>query len=172
MEILHINPSTKNVNQFDKMVNAGKHVFVLIYMEGCGPCNETRPEWTKIENILGKSQEKIKYPNVVIADVDQNVSNNIKHIGNISHFPTMKYISGKGKIIEEYEGERNIDAFINWIDRKHGNVVDNTPSSRSIRGGRRRRRSSRTRSRSTRKNRYRQSHKNASWKKKYNSKRY
>ena len=171
MEILHINPSTKNVDQFDKMVNDGKHVFILIYMEGCGPCNETRPEWKKIKNILGKSQQKIKYPDVVIADVDQSVSNNIKHIGNISHFPTMKYISGKGKIVEPYEGERNIDAFINWIDSKHGNVIDNTPKSyQSIRAGRRRRRSSRTRSRSTRKNRYRQRRWNP--KKKYNSKRY
>jgi len=51
MEFLHINPSTKNAHTFDKMVNDGKNVFVLIYMEGCGPCNQTRPEWTKLKNL-------------------------------------------------------------------------------------------------------------------------
>ena len=29
-------------------------VFILIFMEGCGPCNATRPEWKKMENVLNK----------------------------------------------------------------------------------------------------------------------
>lgn len=127
MEFLHIN-SSNNVEEFDKMVNDGKHVFVLIYMEGCGPCNATRPEWTKIKNILGQPQQKIKYPGVVIADVDQIVCNNIKHISSLSGFPTMRYISDRGNVVENYENDRSIDAFIKWIDSKHGNFVDNTPS--------------------------------------------
>ena len=43
-------------------------IFLLIFMEGCGPCNATRPECKKIENVL-----KDKYKNndnIVIADVD------------------------------------------------------------------------------------------------------
>ena len=128
MEFLHINSSNDNAQKFDKMVNDGKHVFVLIYMEGCGPCNATRPEWTKIENILGQPQQKIKYPGVVIADVDQIVCNNIKHISSLSGFPTMRYISDRGNVVENYENDRSIDAFIKWIDSKHGNFVDNTPS--------------------------------------------
>ena len=132
MEFLHINPSTANAHMFDKMVDDGKHVFVLIYMEECKPCEATRPEWTKIQNILGDSQQKMKYPGVVIADVDQSVSNNIKHISGLSGFPTMRYISDKGKVIENYEKDRSIDAFINWIDSKHGTFVDNTPSPSSF----------------------------------------
>jgi Thioredoxin len=185
MEFLHINPSTANAHMFDKMVDDGKHVFVLIYMEGCGPCEATRPEWTKIQNILGDSQQKMKYPGVVIADVDQSVSNNIKHISGLSGFPTMRYISDKGKVIENYEKDRSIDAFINWIDSKHGTFVDNTPSPSSFktmtspsatsrrtaqgRTRRRQRRSSRKRIRS--KSSRRQSKKNAGWKWKPRNKR-
>ena len=139
MEFLHINSSHNNAQQFDKMVNDGKHVFVLIYMEGCGPCNATRPEWTKIKNILGQSQQKIKYPGVVVADVDQIVCNNIKHISDLSGFPTMRYISDRGKIVENYENDRSIDSFIKWIDSKHGNFVDNTPHMKTAQGRRRRR---------------------------------
>ena len=163
MEFLHINPSTKNAHVFDKMVNDGKHVFVLIYMEGCGPCNATRPEWTKIKNILGESQQKRKYPNVVIADVDQILCNNIKHISSLSGFPTMRYISGKGNVVENYEKDRSIDSFIHWIDAKHGNFVDNTHSFQSTRRRRGRRSSRRSRNRS---------HKNAGWKWKPRNKRH
>lgn len=189
MEFLHINPSTSNAHMFDKMVDDGKHIFVLIYMEGCGPCEATRPEWTKIQNILGHPQQKMKYPDVVIVDVDQVVSNNIKHISGLSGFPTMRYISGKGKVIENYEKDRSIDAFINWIDSKHGNFVDNsTPNSSSFntmthttpirvsgQGRPRRRKSSRS-SRSSRRSKHvkinsQKSRKNAGWKWKLRNKR-
>ena len=176
MEFLHINSSNKNTQQFDKMVNDGKHVFVLIYMEGCRPCNETRPEWTKIENILGQPQQKIKYPGVVVADVDQIVCNNIKHISDLSGFPTMRYISDRGNIVENYENDRSIDAFIKWIDSKHGNFVDNTPHMKTAQGGRRRRRRNsrsmrRTRTRSRTRTKYSHSRKNAGWKRKPRNKR-
>ena len=176
MEFLHINSSNKNAQQFDKMVNDGKHVFVLIYMEGCRPCNETRPEWTKIENILGQPQQKIKYPGVVVADVDQIVCNNIKHISDLSAFPTMRYISDRGNIVENYENDSSIDAFIKWIDSKHGNFVDNTPHMKTAQGGRRRRRRNsrsmrRTRTRSRTRTKYSHSRKNAGWKRKPRNKR-
>ena len=163
MEFLHINPSTKNVHMFDKMVDDGKHVFVLIYMEGCGPCIQTRPEWKKIKNILGEPDQKIKYPGVVVADVDQTVTNNIKHISDISGFPTMRYISGKGKIVENYNNDRLIDSFIKWIDSKHSNFIDKTPNfSKSKRFAQGRRRYKPRKSRRT--HRSTRTYKNAGWK--------
>ena len=85
------------------------------------------------------------------------VCNNIKHISDLSGFPTMRYISGRGNIVENYENDRSIDSFIKWIDSKHGNFVDKTPSisssvhsrsitplSRRIAQGRRRRRNRKT----------------------------
>ena len=181
MEILHINPSTNNAHMFDKIVDHGKHFFVLIYMEGCGPCNATRPEWTKIQNILGNQKEKMKYPDVVIVDVDQAVTNDINHISSLSGFPTMRYISGKGKVIENYENDRSIDAFINWIDSKHGNFVDSTPSSssfqtmthtKSVRGTGQGRSKHRRSSRFSRRNKHtRRRYKKAGWKWKPRNKR-
>jgi len=52
MKILHIDPKTKNSKLFNEYVEKGKDVFVIFYLEGCGPCNATRPEWKKIENAL------------------------------------------------------------------------------------------------------------------------
>ena len=51
MHFLHIN-SEKEVSQIDKHIKKGDNVFILVYMEGCGPCNATRPEWAKLEYAL------------------------------------------------------------------------------------------------------------------------
>jgi thiol-disulfide isomerase/thioredoxin len=123
MIFLHIDPTTKNTKHFNKYVSQGKQIFVLFYLEGCGPCNATIPEWKKIKNILS-----IKYKhnnNIVIADVDQELMREIKYLTNEPQgFPTMLYISNKGKINENYEEcnidrkDRTVDSFIEWIESK------------------------------------------------------
>jgi thiol-disulfide isomerase/thioredoxin len=99
-----------------------KRVFILIYMEGCGPCNSTRPEWSKIKNILKNYQNN---DNVAIVDIDKDLLDKLKYIDiNPSGFPTIKYINNKDKIIEDYENsniktkDRTIDSFIDWIISK------------------------------------------------------
>jgi len=115
MKFLHIN--NNNVKDINKYIKDGKHVFVLIYMEGCGPCNQVRPEWKKIENIFA-SKNNPKYNNVVIADIESEMMNNMKLINQPVGFPTMKYISNKGKHEENYEGGRDVNSFIEWINEK------------------------------------------------------
>jgi thiol-disulfide isomerase/thioredoxin len=123
MIFLHIDPTTKNTKKFNKYVAQGKQIFVLFYLEGCGPCNATRPEWKKIQNIL-----QLKYKNnnnVVIADVDQELMREIKYLTNEPKgFPSMIYIGNKGKVNENYEDcniskkDRTVDSFIEWIESK------------------------------------------------------
>ena len=100
MHILNID-SKKNIHKVDKMISQGKDVFILVYMVGCGPCNATRPEWTKIEGAL-----KNQYANndrFVIIDVNKDLLDGIKKIGSVDGFPTIKYIGNYGKTIEPYE---------------------------------------------------------------------
>jgi thiol-disulfide isomerase/thioredoxin len=123
MIFLHIDPTTKNTKNFNKYVSQGKQIFVLFYLEGCGPCNATRPEWNKIKNVLDM---KYKHNNnVVIADVDQELMKEIKFLTNQPKgFPTMLYITNKGRINEDYEDcniskkDRTIDSFVDWIESK------------------------------------------------------
>lgn len=132
MYILHIN-SEKDVSRIDKMIKQGKDVFMLVYMEGCGPCNATRPEWAKIESAL-----KDQYANndkLVVIDVNKDFMSSIKHIGKVDGFPTMKYIGNYGKTVESYEDssvkkkDRSVSSFINWIESKINKMVSTTPTS-------------------------------------------
>lgn len=131
----HANLSTKNIEEINKDIEDGKHVFVLIYMEGCGPCNATRPEWAKIKNMLDK-----KYKNkndIIIVDVDSRVSSALKHVGDIDGYPTMKYISKNGAMVEAYENssiskkDRSANSFVEWIESKMNNEHHRSNSSNS-----------------------------------------
>ena len=132
MHILHIN-SAKDVDKIDKYIKDNSDVFILIYMEGCGPCNATRPEWEKIESAL--KHQYSKNNKLVVIDVNKDYLSDIKHIGKVDGFPTMKYIGANGSIIESYESssvkkkDRSVNSFINWIESKINNVVSTTPTS-------------------------------------------
>jgi hypothetical protein len=134
MKVLHID-SEKNVEEVDKLIQKGNDVFILVYMVGCGPCNATRPEWSKIEPTL--KEQYAKNDKLVVIDINKDFLSKIKHIGNIDGFPTMKYIGNYGKIIEPYENssvkkkDRSITSFISWIESKINDVISTTPTSSS-----------------------------------------
>ena len=104
-------------------------------MDGCGPCNATRPEWAKMSHTLKKQYSGRK--DVAIIDVNKNVLPLIKSLGSVNGFPTMKYITDQGKTIESYEDsgvktkDRSVDSFINWIEGKimKGKIVSVAPAS-------------------------------------------
>jgi hypothetical protein len=111
--------TAKKINDIIKNT---KHVFILVYMVGCGPCNATRPEWKKMCQALENKYSS--NDNVAILDLDSKFMNEVKGIGDINGFPSMKYISNNGNKIELYEDsnipdkKRTSDSFINWIDSK------------------------------------------------------
>lgn len=121
MIFLHISKAAGNSALLDKYVNEGKCVFVLIYMDGCGPCEATRPEWAKLKHTLSAKYKNNN--NVVIADVNSDaLGAGITNIQNITGFPTMRMICKKGQLKEEFEQgkhlnkARTVDAFIEWIE--------------------------------------------------------
>ena len=130
MVFLHINRNTyyshigmDPVDKLNKYIHANKDVFVLIYMEGCGPCNATRPEWSKLKNVLKKY---INYENIVIVDIDKDFLEHVKYIKHHPNsFPTIRYITNNGNTVEDYEDstiknkDRSVDSFVEWINLKH-----------------------------------------------------
>ena len=120
MIFLHITAAAKNAHILNNYVADGKHVFALIYMDGCGPCNATRPEWAKLKSTL-----EYKYKsndNVIIADINSDALKEVNDFKNIQGFPTILFICNKGNKNEEFEKgkqlnkTRTVDAFIEWIE--------------------------------------------------------
>jgi glycerophosphoryl diester phosphodiesterase len=109
----------------DYMGNKDNKVFLLIFMEGCGPCNATRPEWKKLENVLSK--DFLKRPDIIIASIDHISVDKLTNLATKPpSFPTMRFIANGGKTVENYEDsnienkDRTIDSFVEWIKLKSG----------------------------------------------------
>ena len=132
MSILHI--STKDdVSKLKKILD--KPMAILVYMEGCGPCNATRPEWDKIK------VDKINNKNLHIVDLNKDLLDDElqTHIGNIDGFPTIKIIHGNNK--HDYNGNRTVSDFIDWINTNY--KKGGRKRGRKSRKGRKRRRKTR-----------------------------
>lgn len=109
MPILHINSGNKDT-ELPKLINHikdGKSVFLFVHMDGCGPCNATKPEWNKIEEPEDE--------NVYIADIEHTIPIDIEDIEEPSAFPSIRKIKN-GKVVDEYESERDAEHFNKWID--------------------------------------------------------
>lgn len=109
----------KTAKKINDIIKKAKHIFILVYMVGCGPCNATRPEWKKmcqsLENKYSLNDD------VAILDLDSEFMNEVEGLGDINGFPTMKYISDNGNMIEAYEDsnkDRSSKSFIEWIESK------------------------------------------------------
>ena len=124
MKFIHINQES-DVSQLKNSMHNNKDIFMLIYMDGCGPCNQVRPEWKKLENVLHKHKSNPKYKNVVIVDINKDILEQTKtNIKSPIGFPTITFVSKNGNVQEHFEDSnspnknREIDAFVAWIETK------------------------------------------------------
>ena len=126
-----INESGADLDEFNNSVSNGKDAYVLVFRDGCPPCEETLPKWHNIESEM---TDKYKNNNdVIVASINQLLLDKINHIGNIEGFPTMKHISKNGGVVEEYENspintkDRSTSSFIEWIEHNLGNHYSEKP---------------------------------------------
>ena len=125
MFVEHVNNADKAA-ELNTYIDNGTHVFMLIYMSGCGPCNAARPEWAKLEHSLGGQYGKKKPYKFIIADVNKYFAHLVHKIKQPNAFPTILYVSGNK--IENYEDSsindkrRDVDCFMNWIESHVGKI--------------------------------------------------
>jgi thiol-disulfide isomerase/thioredoxin len=128
------------IEKLNKHLNSkDDNIFILYFMEGCGPCNATRPEWSKLKNVL--SNDFLKKNDIVIVSIDKDLAEKLTVGKEPNSFPTMKYMKNKGKINENYEDsnisikDRSIDSFVEWIKTKTGNQNITKSEIKSLKGG-------------------------------------
>jgi len=129
MVYLEINKKNYNKGLIDKLnkhlSNKDAKIFILFYMEGCGPCNETRPEWSKLKNVLSK--DFLNKEDIVIVSIDKDLYSKLKNANKEPmSFPTIRFMTNAGENMQTYEDsevsnkDRTIDSFVDWIKLKTG----------------------------------------------------
>jgi len=95
-------------NFADVALDAEKHVLVEFYAPWCGHCKSLAP----IYDELGEKYKDSK--DIVIAKMD-STTNEVKDV-NIRGFPTLKlFKKGDNKVVE-YDGARDLDGFVKFLD--------------------------------------------------------
>jgi thiol-disulfide isomerase/thioredoxin len=129
MVYLEINRKNYGSGLIDKLnkylSNKDAKIFIFFYMEGCGPCNETRPEWSKLKNVL--SNDFLNKEDIVIVSIDKDLYSKLKNADKEPmSFPTIRFMTNAGENVQTYEDsdvsnkDRKIDSFVEWIKLKTG----------------------------------------------------
>ena len=140
------NDPQQDIDMLNNQVDDGKHIFLFTYMDGCGPCNQTKPKWDDMKNKIKNKDD------VVVVRINNKLFPLLKKMGSEpAGYPSIRYVSRNG--IEEYEDctasgvkDRSTDSFLRWIQHKTGSKLNRKPGyskttrrrhkrSRSQRGG-------------------------------------
>ncbi|KAL2941141.1 putative protein disulfide-isomerase A6 [Bienertia sinuspersici] len=102
----------------DVVMDKSKDVLVEFYAPWCGHCKSLAPIYEKVANAY-KSEE-----DVVIANLDADKHRDLAEKYGISGFPTLKFFPKNNKDGEDYEGGRDLDDFVSFINEKCGTSRD------------------------------------------------
>lgn len=107
-------------DNYDSVINGGKHAIVEFYAPWCGHCKRMTPEFKKLGAMV-ESDPKLK-GRVIIAKANADEHRSIGEKFSVKGFPTIKYLP-RGKAptaenAEDYNGPRTAEAFMEFIKQK------------------------------------------------------
>jgi len=102
-------------SNFDKIaLDPSKDVLVEFYAPWCGHCKSLTPKYEKV------AQSYEGEENVVIAKVDADQHKDLGGRYKVSGFPTIKWFPKNNKDGEDYNGGREAEDFVKFINEKTG----------------------------------------------------
>ncbi|CAA7388949.1 unnamed protein product [Spirodela intermedia] len=104
---------------FDEIVLDGtKDVLVEFYAPWCGHCKSLAPTYEKVATAFKMEDD------VVIANIDADQYKDLAEKYGVSGYPTLKFFSKSNKAGEDYDGDREVADFVNFINEKCGTSRD------------------------------------------------
>lgn len=108
--------TSDNFNEI--VLDKTKDVLVEFYAPWCGHCKGLAPTYEKVAAAF-KSED-----GVVIANLDADKYKDLGEKYGVSGYPTLKFFPKNNKDGEEYDGGRDLDDFVNFINEKCGTSRD------------------------------------------------
>ncbi|KAL2254173.1 protein disulfide-isomerase like 2-1-like [Sesamum indicum] len=104
---------------FDEIaLDEKKDVLVEFYAPWCGHCKNLAPTYEKVATAFKQEED------VVIANVDADKYRDLGEKYGVSGFPTLKFFPKNNKAGEDYDGGRDLDDFVTFINEKCGTSRD------------------------------------------------
>ncbi|KAG8369092.1 hypothetical protein BUALT_Bualt15G0114200 [Buddleja alternifolia] len=106
-------------DNFDEIVlDEKKDVLVEFYAPWCGHCKSLAPIYEKVASAFKQEED------VVIANVDADKYKDLAEKYGVSGYPTLKFFPKNNKAGEDYDGGRDADDFVTFINEKAGTSRD------------------------------------------------
>ncbi|CAN6345351.1 unnamed protein product [Urochloa humidicola] len=100
---------------FDPIVlDETKDVLVEFYAPWCGHCKHLAPVYEELASVFKQDE------GVVIANLDADKHTDLAEKYGVSGFPTLKFFPKGNKAGEDYDGGRDLDDFVKFINEKCG----------------------------------------------------
>ena len=102
----------------DIVLDETKDVLVEFYAPWCGHCKNLAPTYEKVATAFKLEED------VVIANLDADKYRDLAEKYDVSGFPTLKFFPKTNKAGQDYEGGRDLDDFVTFINEKCGTSRD------------------------------------------------
>ncbi|XP_052193733.1 protein disulfide-isomerase like 2-1-like [Diospyros lotus] len=106
-------------DNFDEIVlDETKDVLVEFYAPWCGHCKNLAPTYEKVATVFKLDED------VVIANLEADTHKDLAEKYSVSGFPTLKFFPKSNKAGEDYDGGRDLDDFVTFLNEKCGTRRD------------------------------------------------
>eukprot|EP01113_Clastostelium_recurvatum_P029134 TRINITY_DN3516_c0_g1_i1.p1 TRINITY_DN3516_c0_g1~~TRINITY_DN3516_c0_g1_i1.p1 ORF type:complete len:373 (-),score=133.28 TRINITY_DN3516_c0_g1_i1:82-1167(-) len=106
-------------SNFDSIVlDNTKDVLVEFYAPWCGHCKKLAPDYEVVARAFAGE------PNVVVASVDADKYKDLGSRFGVTGFPTIKFFPKDNKEGDKYDGPRDIESFVTFLNGKAGTHRD------------------------------------------------
>ncbi|XAR52702.1 Protein disulfide-isomerase [Bertholletia excelsa] len=106
-------------DNFDAVVlDETKDVMVEFYAPWCGHCKHLAPTYEKVATAFKLEED------VVIANLDADKHKDLAEKYGVSGYPTLKFFPKSNKAGEDYDGERELEDFVTFINERCGTSRD------------------------------------------------
>ena len=134
-------------NKFNALIMQQPTV-VQFFSPGCGYCDQLKPEWDSLQEMLKEQYQG----DMLLARVHADMIKNVKCDKDIEGFPTI-FVLKKGKKKKEFGGDRNAQELLKFIEKHIG--IQKKGQKGGRRSRRRQRRKTKRKRRRTRRRRRR-----------------
>ncbi|CAA0816773.1 Protein disulfide-isomerase like 2-1 [Striga hermonthica] len=104
-------------DNFD-VLDEKKNVLIEFYAPWCGHCKNLASTYQKVATAFKLEED------VVVANIDDDQHTDLAQKYGVSGFPTSKFFPKDNKAGEDYDGGRDLDAFVTFINEKTGTSRD------------------------------------------------
>ena len=81
---------------------------LFFYADWCGYCDQFKPEWAKVEQILGNN------PNIQLVKINGDERKDLMEQFQVQGFPTVVLVTGQGPI--PYDGPRTSEGIMDFLN--------------------------------------------------------